>query len=218
MKALVVGATGGSGRAAVEELLSNGHEVTAFARRASVLQSLSDRLVAVDGDATDPDAVDRAVRGQDAVIVTLGIRENALRVRLLGAAGTPDDVRSKGTRTLVAAMRRHGVKKLVVQTSYGVGESREKLPWTYRMLFALLLKPQIADTERQEREVRDSGLDWVIAQPVNLTDADEQGGPFASPSGETRTMHVSRKGVGRFLVEAMQGSEYVGRSVALSSA
>ena len=75
MNVLVVGATGGSGRAAVEELLNAGHRVTAFSRHADTLEGLSDRLHTVNGDATDPDDVDGVVPGHDAVVVTLGITE-----------------------------------------------------------------------------------------------------------------------------------------------
>jgi len=39
MKILVMGATGGSGRAAVAELLAAGHEVTALVRRPEALQA-----------------------------------------------------------------------------------------------------------------------------------------------------------------------------------
>jgi uncharacterized protein YbjT (DUF2867 family) len=217
MKVLVVGATGGSGRAAVDELLLRGHEVTAFSRHAQALGAVPGQLHAVDGDATDPAAVDRVVRGQHAVIVTLGISQNALRVRLLGTSSTPMEVRSRGTRNVITAMRQHGVGKLVVQTAYGVGATRERLPRRYRLLYWLVLRPQIADTERQEREVRASGLDWVIAQPVSLTDDPHQGLPFASPTGELGGMKVSRGCVGRFLVQAVEGSQYVGAAVALSA-
>jgi len=217
MKVLVVGATGGSGRAAVDELLLRGHAVTAFSRHAARLGAVPGQLRAINGDATDPADVDRVVRGQEAVIVTLGISENALRIRLLGPTSTPMDVRSRGTRNVITAMRQHGVGKLVAQTSYGVGATRDKLPLLQRLVFRLVLRPQIADTERQEREVRASGLDWVIAQPVNLTDDPHAGLPFASPTGELRGMKVSRSCVGRFLVQALEGSEYVGRSVALSA-
>jgi uncharacterized protein YbjT (DUF2867 family) len=217
MKVLVIGATGGSGRAAVDELLLRGHEVTAFSRHAATLGKVPGRLRAVNGDATDLAAVDRVVRGQEAVIVTLGISENALRVRLLGASGTPMDVRSRGTRNVITAMRQHAVGKLVVQTTYGVGATRDQLPPLYRLLYWLVLRPQIADTEQQERAVRASGLDWVIAQPVSLTDDPHQGLPFASPTGKLRGLKVSRGCVGRFLVQAAEGSEHVGASVALSA-
>ncbi|MBW2630016.1 MAG: SDR family NAD(P)-dependent oxidoreductase [Deltaproteobacteria bacterium] len=219
-KVLVIGATGGTGRATIDALLKQGHRVTAFSRQAESLENTSDRLRLLNGDATNPEDVDRAVAGHDAVIVTLGIAENPMRVRMFGAAKTPNDVRSAGTRNVIAAMRKHGVGRLVVQSSYGVGETRNSLGWVDSLFFSLLLKPQIADTEVQELEVRDSGVDWVLAQPVHLTDDDDDSDdmPFASVEGQVREWKISRKGVAQFLALAAQAPEYVGQSVALSGA
>ena len=216
MKVLVFGATGGSGKAALEQLLREGHEVTAFVRSARGLGTPSGKLRVFEGDAMRASDVERAVEGQDAVIVTLGIRENPLRVRLLGPAKTPIDVRSTGTRHVIAAMRKHGVRKLVVQTTYGVGDTRDRLKWLDRMFFTLLLQPQIADTEIQNREVVASGLDWVLVQPVHLNDEPASELPYTSVRGEIGTNVVSRNSVGRFLAHAVQSSDYIGKSVALS--
>jgi uncharacterized protein YbjT (DUF2867 family) len=217
-KVLVVGATGGTGRATIDALLERGHHVTAFSRHAESLDIDSDRVTLLNGDATNPDEVDRAVAGHDAVIVTLGITENPIRVRVFGASGTRNDVRSAGTSNVIAAMRRNSVKRLVVQSSYGVGETRNSLRWLDRLFFGLLLKPQIADTEVQELEVRESGVDWVLAQPVHLTDDDVGEMPFASPDGEVGDWKISRRSVAQFLALAAQVPDYIGRSVALSSA
>lgn len=217
-KVLVVGATGGSGQAAVRALLEEGHEVTAFSRHAGQMPLRHARLSCVDGDAMRPEALDAVVPGHDAVIVTLGIADDALRVRLTGRASTALDVRSAGTRHVIQAMQRHGVRRLVVQTSFGVGETRHRLPWLYRLMFNLLLKPQIADTERQEQAVRQSGLDWVLVQPVNLRDGAEAGTLLASADGTVRGMRVARRLVGRFLAQAATQPAWVGRSVALSTA
>lgn len=154
MNVLVVGATGGSGRATVQELLKAGHTVTAFSRHADRLAELSDRLITINGDATNPREIEGAVRGQDAVIVTLGISENPIRVRLFGSAKTPGDVRSRGTEQVIAAMRNQGVSRLVVMSTFGVGETRDALIWRERALFKLFLKPQIADTEVQEHAIQ----------------------------------------------------------------
>ncbi|MEC4721262.1 NAD(P)H-binding protein [Noviherbaspirillum sp. CPCC 100848] len=216
-KVLVVGATGGSGVAVVEQLLSQGHEVTAFARHAERLQARFPELKIINGNAMNPTEVESAVQGQDAVIVTLGISENPVQVRLFGSSHTPLDVRSAGTRNVIAAMRKHQVRKLVVLSSYGVGESRNKLPLATKLMFALLLKPQIADTEKQESLIRTSGLDWVIAQPVHLTNGYAHGQLFLSPAGKVRRMKISRGQVARFLAEAAGINTYVGRSVALST-
>jgi putative NADH-flavin reductase len=215
MKVLVIGATGGSGRAAVRHLLARGHEVTAFARRPE-LGIEAPRLTPYLGDVLDPSDVERAVAGHDAVVVTVGIRENPIRVRLFGAARTDDSVRSSGTRNVLAAMRKHGVRKLVVQTTYGVAETRDKLRLLDALFFSLLLKPQIADTERQQADVVASDLDWVIAQPVHLTDELDDNMPFLSTEGETGAHRVSRDSVGRFLAEAAISGRYVRQSVSLS--
>jgi uncharacterized protein YbjT (DUF2867 family) len=216
MRVLVVGATGGSGRAAVDALAARGHEVSAFARRASAVYGDRAGVRAVDGDATVAADVDGAVRGHDAVVVTLGISESPLRVRILGSRGTPLDVRSRGTRAVVAAMRSAGTQRLVVQSSYGVGETRTRLPLSSRLLFALLLRPQIADHERQERVVRDSGLDWMLVRPVYLTDGDEPA--VVSPDGGVEEWRVSRAAVGDVLAEAVENVLPRGRTVAVSGA
>jgi uncharacterized protein YbjT (DUF2867 family) len=114
-------------------------------------------------------------------------------------------------------MRRHGIRRLLVQSSFGVGPTRARLPLVYRLIFALLLKPQIADTELQEHEVRDSGLDWIIVQPVGLNDRPLYAAPHVSSNGETRSMEVSRKQVGRFLAAAVRLPECVGRTMTLSA-
>jgi len=217
MNVLVVGASGGSGLAATRSLLDRGCEVSAFARHPETLPKLAGRLTRVAGDATRLADIDRAVAGHDAVVVTLGISESALRVRLLGSARTAMDVRSQGTRHVIEAMHRQSVRRLVVQTSYGVGSTRGRLPWIAKLMFALLLRPQIQDTERQEEAVRASGLDWVLVQPVNLTDEDTAEPAFASPNGDYRSMKVSRQQVGAFLADAALSNRHVGSSIALSA-
>ena len=218
MKILVIGATGGTGRAVVAQLLADGHEVTAFSRGGDRLGHDSPRLGTFRGDALAASDVDAAVRGHDAVIVALGISENPLFVRCFGPRHTSLDVRSRGTRNVIAAMAAHGVRRLVVLGSYGVGATRARLRFIDRMVFALLLKPQIEDTERQQRDVLDSSLDWVIAQPVHLTDTSADDMPFTSLRGDVARFQISRRSVARFLARAAVTHTFVREQVALSGA
>ncbi|HWZ58141.1 MAG TPA: NAD(P)H-binding protein, partial [Gemmatimonadaceae bacterium] len=102
MRVLVVGATGGTGRAITTRALVEGHTVTAFARRAAALPGGDGRLRRLPGDVLDPAAVDAAVRDQDAVICALGAPPTRSRVSLF----------SQGTANLVAAMSAHGVRRI----------------------------------------------------------------------------------------------------------
>ncbi len=217
MKILVVGATGGSGRAAVKHLLAEGHQVTAFSRGLLEDGAAASRLAQVRGDVMDASAVEQAVAGHDAVVVTLGISENPFRVRCFGAARTPLDVRSTGTAIVIAAMKRQGVRRLVVQTTFGVGETRGRLRWIDALFFALVLKPQIEDTELQNRAVEESDLDWVLVQPVHLTDGEGEM-PYVSAAGETGRPSVTRDGVGRVLARAATSPVLSRQTVTVSAA
>ena len=216
LNVLVIGASSGSGLEAVKELVMQGHQVTAFSRNASKVTLTSETLQKIDGDAMNQDDVERAVQGKDAVIITLGINENPLRVRFFGSAGTPLRIRSLGTKNVIQAMQKHEVSRLIVQTSYGVGETRELLGWKERIFFSLILAPQIQDTEVQEEVVRNSGLDWVLAQPVHLNDQSEDKEPFLSIDGTVREMQVSRKQVAKALAKALTEKRFLGHSLSIS--
>lgn len=214
MNILVIGATGGSGRAVCDALLERGHRVTALARRASRLTPRAG-LERVDGDATDRAILDRLLPGHDAVVVALGISEPALRVRLRGAQGTPDDVRSRGTAQLIRAARAAGVRRIIVQSSYGVGPTRELLGLVDRALFALMIKPQIFDSELQESLLRGSELDWTIVQPVHLTDHDAAE-RFTSTDGRTRNRKVTRRAVAEVHADLVEQHSMIGETVSVS--
>ncbi|GAA1934292.1 SDR family oxidoreductase [Microbacterium aoyamense] len=214
MRILVIGATGGSGRAVTDVLLERGHAVSALSRSATTLEPRPG-LERVDGDATDAALLDRLLPGHDAIVVTLGISEPPLRVRLRGAKGTADDIRSRGTAAIVTAARRAGIQRLVVQSSYGVGASRDMLTFGDRLLFALMIRPQIIDSEIQEGVLRGSELDWTIVQPVYLSDSDSTE-HFTSVDGSTRERKVSRRAVAHAHADLVESGSSVRETVAVS--
>lgn len=82
-------------------------------------------------------------------------------------------------------------------------------------------RPQFRDHEVQEEIVRDSGLEWTIARPVNLRDADPGGRDrdplVADPHLRTVSMDVGRDQVADRLAEWVTSDADAGRTVALSS-
>lgn len=216
LNVLVIGASGGSGRKTVEALVNQGHQVTALSRKAS---SVFDAPVnTIDGSALDKDVLRQAITGQDSVVVILGISENHLRTRLLGPKFTPIDIRSHGTRLVVEVMKELKVRRLVVQTTYGSGPSRDKLKFVDRLFFDVLLKPQIDDTEIQDRIVRQSGLDWTITQPVHLNDDEKSGQSlFSSDDNSVKDWQVSRKLVGECNALLAMDERSIGKTIAISS-
>ena len=210
MKILVIGASQGTGALAVQAALDKGHAVTAFARSPQKLAIDHPQLTRHVGDFHDPASVSGAVPGHDAVIVTA----SATSFKTLRNDPT---YFSRGTRPTIDAMEKSGVKRLVVLSALGVGDSRPLFPALLRpFLIGFLLKTPYVDHERQEQMVRASNLDWVIARPGKLYDGPAKGKvqKSADPTVKVPTS-ISRGDVAAFLVEACETDTWVRKNVQL---
>ena len=146
MNILVVGSTGPLGREVVAQALSEGHVVRAFARDPSAPKP-APSLEVVRGDVFDQPSLDAAAHGQGAAVVILGIPFAALR--------KPTNVYSQGTRNLISALKGAKVRRLIVVSSFGVGDSRRDAGLLDRAFFSLFLRGAYADKELQEQAVRE---------------------------------------------------------------
>lgn len=192
LRLTLIGATGGTGSHVLQQALDAGHHVTALVRTPSKLGITQDRLTVVEGSVLDPSATERAVRGADAVICALG-----------APPSSRDRIRERGTKALVDAMAAAGTRRLVVQSSHGIGETAHELPWVMRwVIVPLYLKRAFADHEAQEAVVRASGLDWTLVRPPHLADTEPAPalahGPDFDPA--RMTMSIARADVARFLL------------------
>jgi uncharacterized protein YbjT (DUF2867 family) len=215
MNIIVFGPTGGTGRAVVAALLRDGHTVTAFARDPSKLAA-APGLNIVKGDAMSAADVARAIPGHDAVVISLGNPQLPLAVSLGAKRTTPADICEVGTRNIVATVGADSSVRVLAVTAFGVGDTRDKMSMTYKILFKLFMKELMADKERQEAALKQSDLDFVLVQPVGLTDAPATGAWLASTDGETRNMRMSRKDVAAFIAQEIDTPRYHRQTVALS--
>ena len=218
MKVLVVGGSRGTGAAVATELAERGHLVTAYARSASGDGQGNEKVRYVEGDVLDREELGKAMIGQDAVVVTLGISDNPFRVRLTRRATSPLDIRSRGTREVIRAMRDHGVQRLVVQSTYGIGETYAQLPLALKLFFTLAIRPQVDDHERQERLVRESDLSWTIMRPVVLNDEPATLPAHVGTNDRVKSMKVARRQVAEVTADALETEEFAGHVLSVSAA
>lgn len=209
MKILVLGATGPTGQQILRQGLAQGHQLTAFVRNRSKLPLSDARLQVLDGALPgDAGALESALRGQDAVICCLGLR-NALKSGglMVGAM-----------RVLVPAMERAGVRRLMLMSSNGVGDTHARSPLLARIMYRLLLADIFADKAAGEAIVRASSLEWTIAYPTMLTDGPRTGSYRAGETLELRGMpKISRADVADFLLRELSARALVRKGVVLSN-
>jgi putative NADH-flavin reductase len=211
MKLLVIGASRGIGLEVVKQALARGHEVRAFARSADGIRLSNPRLEKRNGDALNVSGISSAVTGVDAVILTLGLRAGP------GMVLGPVDLFSRATRIVVDAMKKAGVKRLLCVTGFGAGDSRAKLGPLQAIVFQLLLGRAYENKDAQEIIVRRSGLDWIIARPVILTNGPKTGRyrVLCDPK-DWRSGTISRADVADFLVKQAQEPAYLGKTPVLT--
>ena len=211
MKLLVIGASRGIGLEVVKQALARGHEVRAFARSADGIRLSDPRLEKRNGDALNVSGISSAVTGVDAVILTLGLRAGP------GMVLGPVDLFSRATRIVVDAMKKAGVKRLLCVTGFGAGDSRAKLGPLQAIVFQLLLGRAYENKDAQEIIVRRSGLDWIIARPVILTNGPKTGRyrVLCDPK-DWRSGTISRADVADFLVKQAQEPAYLGKTPVLT--
>jgi uncharacterized protein YbjT (DUF2867 family) len=108
------------------------------------------------------------------------------------------------------------VKKLVVESAYGVGGSQRGVPRVIKAVFRFVLRDQMKDKELQESLVRESGLDWTIVRPVALTNRKPRGEVHAETGLKVRKATLPRRDLGRFLSRLVDGPRFLHRAVSVS--
>lgn len=209
MKIIVIGASRGTGALCVSSALAKGHEVTACARTPSKLTLEHPKLTKKAGDFLDRASMHAAIAGQDAVIITASVSK-------LSDFKTTPDYFSRGTQYCIDAMKDHGVKRLVVLSAAGSGESRVTANWFVRTLMVDgILKRAFVDHDIQERLALASGLEVVIARPTRLTDGPAKGLYSKTAALVPVPSSISRADVADFMVDACTDNTFVGKAVLL---
>jgi putative NADH-flavin reductase len=207
MKILVVGAAGGVGRALVEQAVARAHEVTAFVRDASNYRRPEIRVVA--GDARDPRKMSEAVSGQDAVVNAIGGK----------TPWTPTGLDRDVGQAIVQALHRHHIRRLVVASVMGAGDSSNVADYFCRWIFApTFLRGAVKDKTEMERYLAQTDIDWTVARPAVLTNEKLAGGVnvFTRKSG-AKAHRIARADVAAFMLDQLTSDKYLKQAVTIAT-
>src|SRR5881296_2711836 len=221
MKLTIFAATGGIGRQLLEQAVAAGDDVTAVVRNPKNL-SAKVRVVTADLAAADPAALESAVAGADAVISALGPRSSA-------EAG----VAWQGTRAIVQAMRATDVRRIVVVSAAPIGTvpspGRPRPPkhdpgdgFFMRHLLSPLtkaaLRTRYGDLALMEDLLRDSGLDWTVVRPPQLTNK-ALTGTYRIAYGQNlrRGLRISRADVAHLMLRVLEQPETIQEVIGIAN-
>lgn len=207
MKVLVIGAGAGTGRELAKQAVALGYEVTAFVRNNRQCDWGDVRVVV--GDARDEKAISAAVTGQDAVLNTIGTQTPWARTGLEPVAG----------RAINNALRQHGVRRLIVATTMGAGDSGKHADFYYRYIFApTFLRGAVKDKEQMERELALTDIDWTVARPAVLTNDQPTGRVKVLTRQSGGKAHkIARADVAAFMLDQLTSDQYLRQAVTIAT-
>ncbi|WP_328875419.1 NAD(P)H-binding protein [Streptomyces sp. NBC_00287] len=203
MRVTVFGATGAIGRLVVQQLLDDGHQVTALVRTPAKLVLTHSHLTVVTGQLSDRAAVEQAVTGADAVISALG---PSLKRSTTGTQVTD------GTRTIVQAMQAQKVARFIGLATPSLADPRDKPHWKHKVLpvMARLMFPNaLAELKGMTAAVTDSDLDYTIARISNPTNKPATGRVRSGFLGHDKVASaMSRADIAAFLISQLTDTRY----------
>ena len=208
MKLIIFGSTGGTGRQIVAQALEQGHDVTAFARSPEKLDQKHEKLKVVQGNVLDFASVERAIQGQDVVLCALGM---SMKDKTM--------LRANGTKNIIRAMEKTGVKRFICQSSAGVGDSSDTLPFLMKYLIVpFMLRRAFEDHEIQENYIKESQLDWIIVRPAALTDGEYTGSYQHGYTADNKTVtnKISRADTADFMLKQLADNSYLHKMPCIS--
>ncbi|MFD5625477.1 NAD(P)-dependent oxidoreductase [Streptomyces sp. NPDC127072] len=201
MRITVFGASGSVGHVLLPEALRRGHEVVAVTRDPSNITLRHANLTVAVAELDDVPALEKALSGAQAAIISLG-----------------DAVCDSGTRTIVTAMRNTGVRRLEALTGFGTSAiSRRQLTPAMRGVLGavrLLARSGFLAKERQDALVRASGLTYTIVQPPTLTFGPTTGAyRHGDYRGKSILGRISRADLAEFMLDNLEQERYADESV-----
>lgn len=191
MKIVVLGAAGRTGIEVVEQALQSGHSVVAVVRSDKSLGIKNANLRVVVGDARDAKILKTALRGQDAVISTLGTNK----------AG--DKLIAQSTTALIEAAGSSKVKRVIMMSSFLVSPQLKQS--SLGKIVGLLMKGILADRMSGELALKESGLNWTIVYATALDRTPSGGKLRIIGSKETAGLNsgIARADVAKFMLDQL---------------
>lgn len=167
MNIFLLGATGGTGFEILKQLVRENHHVNTLVRTPSKLSLeglniADDQITIIEGDLFDVDNLSHHLENSDVIISALGT----------GTQNKYTEIYSEGGRSILHAMRKAGLKKLITITSAIIDMSD---PSTDSFFYHRIIRPTYNkiyyDQVRWETILEENqNIDWICVRPPYLTD------------------------------------------------
>lgn len=214
MKIAVLGATGPSGLQTVLEALERGFSVVALVRNPDKLTVKDNNLQVCKVDIFKEEELAPHFKDSDAVVSCLGGQAS-----LFG--WTPSTLYTDSMKSIVGAMRRSGVKRLIAVSAWGTAATDGEpfiIRWILRPLIIGNLLHNMGEMEDYlNKECQD--INYTVVRPPGLTDQPSTGQPVIAENGrqflDNSATQISRRDVAKYMLDIIKETSVYKACVAI---
>jgi putative NADH-flavin reductase len=213
VRLVVLGATGVTGRLLVDQGIARDHEIVAYVRRPDALDERPGLRI-VGGELADVPALTSALSGADAVLCAIGPKGVS---DLFGA-----DLMQRTLPAVAAAMAAAGVRRLVLMSAYGVGDTAASASPMAKIAFGTAVRSLYRDKQVAESRLAGRDLDLTTVYPTALANGPVDGSEVVrdvTTVSHVRGMpKVSRAAVATAMLDAAEDPATIGRRLLVTRA
>ncbi|OCX53619.1 hypothetical protein BEL04_04815 [Mucilaginibacter sp. PPCGB 2223] len=198
----VIGGTGKAGKYLVQQLLKNGYTVNALVRTPENFAPSHPALSIVKGDIQNIAAIQKILKGCNAVLSTLGQTQGEPLISALAATN------------ILAVMKEYGIKRYIFVCGMNIdvpGDNKNaaniaKSDWMRNNFPAV-----VADKQRAYEIVAASVVDWTMVRVPMIVQSDEKNGVTNSLQdcpGES----INTSDLADFLISQIDDKRYIRKS------
>jgi putative NADH-flavin reductase len=204
MKIVIFGASGRSGRPLVEQALAQGHTVSALVCDPAKLSLNHPNLKIIQGDATNPEVVEKTIAGAEVVISVLGHVKDS-----------PKNLLTTAMTNIIKAMNKLGVRRLISLSGAGVPDPLDQPKFIdkfIRFLFKLPIggmREVLQDSLGHVELIKATDLDWTIVRGPRLTEDPPKGQYRVGYVGKDSGIKLGRADLADFILKQLNDNQYL---------
>lgn len=214
---LLLGATGRTGKLALEQAIARGYQVNCLVRKPEKVKLQNDAIELFEGDTRSEEDLNKAIKRCDAIISVLNISRKSdfpwspLRTSI--------DFLSTTMNQVIKVANQNGIKRIVLCSAWGVAETEKDLPaWFRWFINNSNIGVAYKDHGKQEALLEASKMDWTIVRPSGLTNSRKVQQLIESTDNHPKPkLTISRLSVAKYMLSALSNDSLIGSKVVLSA-
>jgi putative NADH-flavin reductase len=209
MKRLALfGGTGSMGRHFLKLALDEGYSVKALIRNPAKLELVHQNLTVIEGDVLNPTDVEKSIENTDIVVSLFGHSFGKK-----GGQKAPPDLQTRGTSTIVNAMKRFGQKRIISLSGGGVPFPEKDRPKFFpdkviSFVMKTFFSTLIEDGKNHVKVLKESGLEWMVVRGARFTDDFKHYNYRVGWVGVNSGASIGRKDLAHFILTQLEDQTY----------